>query len=232
MIDSPKRTLILLASLILRSTPWVVKSERSFYFGQVPRVSEDHLAARRQQILDAARVCFLRNGFHATSIQDVIAEAGLSVGAVYRYFPSKTGLINATAGQFVGEVEATLRAVATDESVPLPEAMARAVDLMDRNLGTDGMMRLGVQLWAEALRDPAIGEFVAGAYRGLRATFVALAGRAQASGELPAGADPQAVGAALFSLLLGFGLQRLLTGSPDRSTYQAGVRALIGWSLQ
>ena len=55
----------------------------------MPRVSDEHLAARRQQILDAARACFLRNGFHATSMQDVIGEAGLSVGAVYRYFKSK-----------------------------------------------------------------------------------------------------------------------------------------------
>ena len=63
----------------------------------MPRVSEAHLAARRQQILDAARVCFTRNGFHATSMQDVIAEAGLSVGAVYRYFRSKEELVAAIA---------------------------------------------------------------------------------------------------------------------------------------
>jgi AcrR family transcriptional regulator len=215
-----------------RGVGGVVKSERSFYFEGVPRVSETHLAARRQQILDAARTCFLRNGFHATSIQDVIAEAGLSVGAVYRYFPSKTELISAIADEVVGQVEGTLSAVAVDESIPLPDAMARAVDLMEDNLGTDGMMRLAVQLWAEALRDPAIAELVSGVYIGLRATFTALARRAMTSGELLASADPEAAGAALFSLLLGFGLQRLLTGGPDRSTYQAGVRALIGSSLQ
>nr|BFE67761.1 hypothetical protein GCM10020092_010620 [Actinoplanes digitatis] len=55
----------------------------------VPRVSEDHLTARREQILAAARLCFLRNGLHNTSMQDLIQEAGLSVGAVYRYFKSK-----------------------------------------------------------------------------------------------------------------------------------------------
>jgi AcrR family transcriptional regulator len=193
----------------------------------VPRVSENHLAARRQQILDAARSCFLRNGFHATSIQDVIAEAGLSVGAFYRYFPSKSELISATVGEFVREVEETLSAIAADESIPLPEAMDRAVDLMERNLGTDGMLRLGVQMWSEALRDRVIGDFVATVYTGLRATFVALARRARTGGQLPAGADPEAVGAALFSLLLGFGLQRLLTGKPDRATYQTGIRALL-----
>ncbi|HEY9407971.1 MAG TPA: helix-turn-helix domain-containing protein, partial [Jiangellaceae bacterium] len=53
----------------------------------MPRVSEAHLAARRDQILQAAWTCFARDGFHATSMQDVFAEAGLSAGAVYRYFP-------------------------------------------------------------------------------------------------------------------------------------------------
>lgn len=198
----------------------------------MPRVSDDHLAARRQQILDAARSCFLRNGFHSTSMQDVIAEAGLSVGAVYRYFPSKTELIRATVGQLVGEVEATLKAIAADPSVPLPDAMARALEIMEPNLGPNGMMRFAVQMWAEALREPEMGEFVSGVYVGLRATFVTLAHRARATGEVPATVDPEALGAALFSLLLGFALQRLLTGTPERSTYEAGVRALMSLSLQ
>ena len=53
----------------------------------MPKVSDAHRAARRRQILDAARRRFVRNGFHATSMQDIFAEAGLSAGAVYRYFP-------------------------------------------------------------------------------------------------------------------------------------------------
>jgi len=61
----------------------------------MPRVSEDHLTARREQILAAARRCFLRKGVHNTSMQDLIGEAGMSVGAVYRYFRSKDEIINA-----------------------------------------------------------------------------------------------------------------------------------------
>src|SRR3569833_792948 len=63
----------------------------------MPRVSDDHLERRRQQILDAARRCFLRKGFHLTSMQDVFAESGLSAGAVYRYFKSKNEIITAIA---------------------------------------------------------------------------------------------------------------------------------------
>ncbi|MGW9069182.1 helix-turn-helix domain-containing protein, partial [Streptomyces yangpuensis] len=50
------------------------------------RVSQAHLDARRRQILDGATRCFTRNGFHATSMQDVLKEVDLSAGAVYRYF--------------------------------------------------------------------------------------------------------------------------------------------------
>ncbi len=44
----------------------------------MPKVTQQHMDARREQILDAARRCFLRDGFHSTSMQDLFAEAGLS----------------------------------------------------------------------------------------------------------------------------------------------------------
>ena len=61
----------------------------------MPRVSEEHLERRRQQIVDAAQRCFARRGFHQSSMQDVFAESGLSAGAVYRYFKSKDELVAA-----------------------------------------------------------------------------------------------------------------------------------------
>jgi hypothetical protein len=89
------------------------------------------------------------------------------------------------------------------------------------------VLRLAVQVWAEALRDEAVGAVVAGVYGHLRASFVELAQRAVGTGELPPDADPEATGAALFSLVVGYGLQRLLTGRPDPAAYGRGVRALL-----
>ena len=63
----------------------------------MPKVSQQHRDARREQILAAARRCFLRDGFHATSMQDLFAESGLSSGAVYSYFASKDDVIEAIA---------------------------------------------------------------------------------------------------------------------------------------
>lgn len=50
-----------------------------------------------QRILDAAKACFVRSGFQGASMQQICAEAGMSPGALYRYFPSKESIIEAIA---------------------------------------------------------------------------------------------------------------------------------------
>ncbi|MEV1329058.1 TetR/AcrR family transcriptional regulator [Micromonospora costi] len=199
----------------------------------MPRVTEEHRAARRQQIVDAARRCFLREGFHRTSMQDVIAEAGLSVGAVYRYFPSKADLINAIAEQAIGGAGQVLGDLARHEPpLPLVTALERVLAYLETQLGDDGILRIAIQVWGEAQRDPALAAFVAETYSNIRAHFGVLVRRAQAAGELPADADPDATAAALFALVPGWFTQRILTGGPDRATYLAGVRTLLGAALR
>ena len=63
----------------------------------MPRLSEKTREKRRQHILTSAWRCFSRDGFHATSIEDVIAATGMSSSAVYRYFRSKEEIIRASA---------------------------------------------------------------------------------------------------------------------------------------
>jgi AcrR family transcriptional regulator len=184
------------------------------------------MTARREQILAAARACFLRQGLHNTSMQDLIAEADLSVGAVYRYFRSKNEIINAIAETVTGGILGQLTDVVA-RRLPLIEAMSRVLDVVDDQLKPEGNFRLGLQVWAEASLDPAIGALVERRYRDMRAAFVTLAGAAVAAGELPPETDVDAVGGVLFGLLPGYGLQRLLVGTPDKATYLAGVRALL-----
>ncbi|WP_212832647.1 TetR/AcrR family transcriptional regulator [Catellatospora sp. TT07R-123] len=194
----------------------------------MPRVSEAHLAARRRQIIDAARACFSRNGFHATSMQDVISEAGLSVGAFYRYFRSKEELISAIAEDVIGMIGEILDQVRTDEPVPpLAEAMSRVLRAVEPQLGPDGVFPMALQVWAESLRNPQLAEFVRRVYGTVRHHFDDLARRQIAAGHLPPGADPHAVGTVLFSLIPGYALQRVLLGEPDVDTYIAGLHTLL-----
>ena len=59
----------------------------------MPKLKPDTLRARREHILDAALTCFARGGFHATTMQEICREAGVSPGALYVYFDSKEALI-------------------------------------------------------------------------------------------------------------------------------------------
>jgi AcrR family transcriptional regulator len=195
----------------------------------MPRVSDAHLAARRQQIVDAATRCFARNGFHQTSMQDVIREAGLSVGAFYRYFSSKDQLIRAIAEEKVGVILATLdNLMRVEPAPPLLTAFAELLEQVDRNLGDDGPVRIAVQVWGEAAHDPTFAELIGGIYSSIRDGAVALAARVRDAGRLAPDADPVAVGTVLVGLIQGYVIQRVLNGRVDRDVYLAGIQGLIG----
>jgi AcrR family transcriptional regulator len=63
----------------------------------MPRVSDHHKAARRDQILNAARACFARKGYQLTTIRELEAESGMSSGAIFNYFPTKLEIFVALA---------------------------------------------------------------------------------------------------------------------------------------
>jgi TetR/AcrR family transcriptional repressor of uid operon len=63
---------------------------------------------RRTQILDAAVICFAKRGFHQASMHDISAEAGISVGLIYRYFKSKEEVIAAMAARHKNEIHEML----------------------------------------------------------------------------------------------------------------------------
>lgn len=58
----------------------------------MPKLADHARATRRTQILAAALTCFARSGYHTTTMADVAAEAGVSKGTPYLYFPSKEAL--------------------------------------------------------------------------------------------------------------------------------------------
>ena len=196
----------------------------------MPRVSDEHLSARREQVLLAAWACFNRNGFHATTMADVISESGLSAGAVYRYFPGKTDLVRATADRALGQVGGRLEDLLDSGEVVDPVdalgLLLEAVEEFAASQPTD-ITRIALMAWAESLRAPEIHDVTRSAMGSLRSRLVEVVARARDAGRLPASADPQAVAHALLSLGIGWLVQRLIAGVADRGAYLAGVRALL-----
>jgi TetR/AcrR family transcriptional regulator, repressor for uid operon len=68
----------------------------------------DTVLDRPTQILDAAVVCFAKHGFHQTSMHDISAEAGISVGLIYRYFHNKEAVIAAMADRHKKQIHEIL----------------------------------------------------------------------------------------------------------------------------
>jgi len=103
----------------------------------MPRVTEQHRAARRSEILAAACRCFARDGFHATSIADIISESGLSAGSVYLYFESKNEIIAAVVEMTLSTADELFAQLLADDATPTPErTVAFALDaVMERAAG-------------------------------------------------------------------------------------------------
>ncbi|MGF1664582.1 MAG: TetR/AcrR family transcriptional regulator [Kineosporiaceae bacterium] len=199
----------------------------------MPRRSDEHLRMRRQQIVTAALRAFARDGFHATSMADLIRESGLSAGAVYRYFPSKNDLVVACAATVFDAARGVLAAtLAAPEPVAPAEALRHVLTTALRRAteNTEGIdfSRVAVTVWGEALRDDALRGIVRDMYAPLRADLTAVVARWRDAGHLPPDSDVEAAGQVMFGMLPGFLLQRLLMGDVDVDRYSAGVAVLTG----
>jgi len=123
----------------------------------MPKVTEAHRTARRDEIIGAALRCFSEKGYQRTSMADVIDESGLSAGAIYGYFAGKQELFAAVAGRVLEARQGELRAQrAHGEPLSPGQVMATLIDGMRR----EPFGHVIVQLWAEAAIDPEIGELV------------------------------------------------------------------------
>jgi AcrR family transcriptional regulator len=196
----------------------------------VPKVTEEHRLARRAQIVAAARTCVSGEGFHKTTMADVIRESGLSAGAVYGYFKSKEEIVAAIAEDALSTVDEVFQRILATEApltplMALETALDHVVEVAERPGGD--VTRVGVQAWAEALHNPAIMTTARGKYTQLRDRFEEVARRAQADGTIDADVDPRHVAQVLFGLIPGFILQRLIMGDITPSTFTAGLRALL-----
>ncbi|MEV0896014.1 TetR/AcrR family transcriptional regulator [Actinoplanes sp. NPDC049802] len=200
----------------------------------MPRVTDEHRAGRRAAILAAAARIFAVKGFHGASMADLITESGLSAGAVYSYFRSKEELIAAVADLAHATADEVFREMLADGATPSPAdavaMMIRAIHerLVDGPLPGVDVTRIGVQVWAEALRNPEVHDRARKVLTRLRGHCAEVARRWQAAGNLPPGADPEQTGAAMLSLLQGYVVQRLLAPPIDAAAYIEGVGHLLG----
>jgi len=113
---------------------------------------------RRTQILDAAVVCFAKRGFHQASMHDISAEAGISVGLIYRYFQNKEAVISAMADRHKQEIQEILERAR--QASGLLESLEVLFTAHCGETEPQVVSAFVVDLFAEASRNPPVAELV------------------------------------------------------------------------
>lgn len=193
----------------------------------MPKVTQQYRDARHDQILSAARRCFLRDGFHATSMQDLFTEAGLSSGAVYRYFASKDDMIIAIAEENMRAVVAMIHdAAGSQPRGSVGSVLADFFTLLQAKDAQDGLAGLAVLTWSEALRNPLLAQRLAELIAQMRADLTEIVRTHQSAGNLPRQVPAEALAAVFISVVPGYILQLSVLGSSGVAILPAAVEAL------
>lgn len=188
------------------------------------RTANPDLAERRRtQIMDAAMTCFRRRGFHQTSMQEICAEADLSPGALYRYFPSKTDIIAAISAADAKSRLAMLETIETGA-----ELIDRLVFFADKFVAKRRSdAPLVGEILAEALRDPDLAARMRAGVAPMHALLAQLIRQSQARGEFDPSLEPMRAARWVLGAVDGVCMRAVMSRREDNVAIGDDLRALL-----
>jgi TetR/AcrR family transcriptional regulator, transcriptional repressor of aconitase len=194
------------------------------------KLTEEQRLVRRLQILNAGWRCFERDGLHATRMDDIIAEAGLSAGAVYSYFKNKDDLIRAALTTSMTELAARLRPMLESDNPPPPASLladiAAAIEDFTTRDGFD-LKRIALLGWSESQRDENLKSIMGAFYTTFLAQLAGCVLRWKKAGLVEASTDADHMARVLLALLLGYVAQAAVVGGIDPEALRQGLESLV-----
>ena len=85
----------------------------------MPKLSEKAVERKKGRIEEAAKQLFIRQGFHATSMRNIAARAGTSLGNLYNYYPTKEAILGSIISKYQRVVDERLRSIFDQIDDPL-----------------------------------------------------------------------------------------------------------------
>ena len=217
----------------------------------MPRVTAAYRERQTDRILQAAEECFARSGFQATSMDEVIAAAGMSSSTVYRYFPEgKRSLIRAVLTRRMGPlVERIKRIAESEEPLDFERDFIEALTLLnyqrhgaaadseaDRqdgareapdDVGLSSWAPLAYHAWGELTRDPEMRVMVQENYHDIRSGLIRLCRNGQRAGTISGRLGPEQLASLIQSVSLGLIVEQLITGRADVESAAATLGHLL-----
>lgn len=180
-----------------------------------PKITTAHEQGQRDRILEAATRCFAQRGFHEATIQDICDHAGLSKGGLYTYFRSKDEILAALIECNLSDAMRWATKAAGQGTSALQRLERIAETLIESVLDGDNAKahtpQLMLEVWAEASKDPQLGDLLARGYDQWRTFIAQLFREGIASGEFRADIDPEVLAAIFVAMFDGLTLQESIT---------------------
>lgn len=155
---------------------------------------------RRARIVAAAERAFVRNGFHATTMQHVADEAGMSAGNLYRYFPSKEALVEGLCCSDQAERSDVFAQMTLGGDIPAAIAATLREHLLTR---PPEKARMIIEIWTEATRNPRIAEITRALDDDVRSGLERILDAAKAAGSVAPSVDSRFAASVIFTLVGG-----------------------------
>jgi len=184
---------------------------------------------RRREILEASAACFVRRGFHQTTMNEICAEADISPGGLYRYFESKEEIVVAIAEADRSDTQRLLGIM--DGSDDVVEGLIAVFRLMIPAVADPDYGRLGLEVTAEAARNPKVGVLFTRNQVEVRNRLAVALGKGQSMGQVDKNLDPSAAAEVLLSIIDGLAGLATMQVTRDvtqlQSTLDETVRRLL-----
>ena len=92
----------------------------------MPKLSPSAIEKNKDRIEEAAKKLFIKQGFHATSMRNIAASAGTSLGNVYNYYRTKEEILGSIISKYQTTIDSRLRSIFDEIDQPLePESLVR-----------------------------------------------------------------------------------------------------------
>src|SRR5689334_22575941 len=163
---------------------------------------------RRSQILDAALICFAKHGFHQASMHDISAEAGISVGLIYRYFQNKEAVISAMADRHKKEIQELLERAR--QAPTLLESLEILFTAHCCENSPKVQSAFVVDLYAEASRNPDVADLVRDVLQAAMDGVTDLISRSPEANRAAHGLTPEELSELIFAVARGMLMRDVL----------------------
>jgi len=163
----------------------------------------------RLRILNAALVIFARDGYDASSVNEICAEAGVSKGAFFHHFPTKQALFLELLESWLAQLDSQMEAIRLEHKA-VPQALIQMAALMGNVYqAAGGYLPVFLEFWTQASHDPAVWQAVIAPYHRYQSYFSSLLQEGIQAGTLRP-VDPAMAARALVAQAIGLLLQGVL----------------------